>query len=101
MAALRGIADIGALAVVAVFVGEYAVENEKLLAQPMLMGRKRTGRRIAHQRRRPRHLAADAVEEAAIDAGLRRRDPRQRIGCDHDTAGEVGIDAFVHGFALP
>src|SRR6202011_2239502 len=52
---------------VAVLVLEHAVEHEKLSAATMRVGREAGLRSVAHDRGRPRHLLADAVEHAALD----------------------------------
>ena len=85
VAAARRSSDICSFAIVAMFVGEHAGKDEKFLAQCMLMRGKGTCRRIPDERRRARDFTADAVEQAAFDAGLRRWNPGQRIGCDHHT----------------
>ena len=77
-------------------VGKYAVEHEKFLAKRVLMRGKGAGGRIADERGRARDFAADAVEQAAFDAGLREAESRacHRLRSRH-ALGEIGVDEFV------
>ena len=76
-------------------VGKYSVEDEKLLAERVVVRGKRTRGSIADKGSGARDFAADAIEQTAFDACLGRWDPGQFVGGDHDAAGEIGVDEFI------
>src|SRR5712692_9912367 len=100
MAALRWVADIGSGRVVAVLVGKYPAEHEKLFAKRVLVRGKRAGGGITDEGRSPSYLTADAIQQTAFDAGLGRWKPWHFIRGDHDTAGEISVDEFVRHCGL-
>ena len=51
-------------------IGEYAIQDQELLAQRMLMTRKRTIRRIANDAGSASNLVADPVEHDPVDTML-------------------------------
>src|SRR5579883_743312 len=101
MARPRRIAQIGAGGIVAMLVGEDAVEDEDFLAAAMLVRGKAAAGREADKARRPRHLAAVALQHLALDAGLGRGGPGQRRGVDDRALEEIRVDPHRRTFALP
>ena len=75
MRGTRWVAHVGPGGIVGVFVGEHAVEHEKLLAAIVPVRRESRAGRIAHDAGRNRHFIADPIEHHAFHTGLRRRHP--------------------------
>src|SRR5258708_7750453 len=88
------IADIRAGRKVAVLVLEHAVEHEELFAAAMRVRREAGAQGVAHDRGRARHLAAHAIEHAALDAGDRRPRPGEARRVDDGAAG--GACGAIH-----
>ena len=64
----RRIADVGADRVVTALVLEHTLQNEELLTATVHMRRELAAGRVAHDRRRARHLATDPFQHLALDA---------------------------------
>ena len=62
--------------IVAVFVLEAALEDQKLFAERMFVGREGGAGRVAHDAGGTRDLVADAVEQPPLDTRQRRCLPR-------------------------
>src|SRR5450631_1382254 len=95
MSALRRVTNIGPGRVVAVFIRKNPAKDQKLFAKCMIVRGKRAGGSVTDEGRGARNLSADAIQQAAFDASLRRRNPRQLLRGDHDAAGEVSIDELI------
>src|SRR5437879_3611655 len=96
MARARRIAHISAGGIVALLVGEYAVQHEELLAAAVLMGIEGAPRSVANDAGRPSNLAPVALEHLALDARQGRAKPGQVPRVHHDPLRQIGMDQHGH-----
>src|SRR5690606_1770329 len=87
-----GIPDVGAGRVEAVLVAEHAFQHEELLAATMDVFGERAVRRVTHERGRPRHFLADAVEHHALNPRHRGGDPAVVMRADDYRLREIRVD---------
>ena len=88
----RGVLEVGARAVISLFVGEHAFEHQDLFAEIVHMSWKAGACPVANHRRRARDLVAVTLEHASANAGRWRFDPRQLVVGQTDPETKIRVE---------